>query len=77
MSPEGTRELANCWMTVANLGGAVGFPFPPVSLDEVRTVADLLIADLDPEYSQLLLARVGSEDRPHRWADFAPRSTDR
>jgi GNAT superfamily N-acetyltransferase len=57
MSPEGTRELVNCWMTVANLGGAVGFPFPPVSLDEVRTVADPLIADLDPEYSQLLLAR--------------------
>jgi GNAT superfamily N-acetyltransferase len=57
ISPEAARELALCWMTVANLGGAVGFPFPPVSLDEVRGVADRLIADLDPQYSQLLLAR--------------------
>jgi GNAT superfamily N-acetyltransferase len=58
MSPEATRELVNCWMTVANNGGAVGFAFPPVGIDEVSTVADQLIADLDPKYSQLLLARV-------------------
>lgn len=25
MSPEATRELVSCWMTVANNGGAVGF----------------------------------------------------
>ena len=58
MTPEATRELVNCWMTVANTGGAVGFPFPPVGINDVKPVADQLIADLDPEYSQLLLAHV-------------------
>jgi GNAT superfamily N-acetyltransferase len=58
MTPEATRELVNCWMTVANTGGAVGFAFPPVSFDDVSTVADQLIADLDPEYSRLLLAKL-------------------
>jgi GNAT superfamily N-acetyltransferase len=58
MTPDAIRELINCWMTVANSGGAVGFAFPPVSYDDVSAVADQLIADLDPEYSQLLLARV-------------------
>ena len=59
MTPETTRELVNCWMTVANAGGAVGFPFPPVGVDDVTPVADQLIADLDPAYSQLLLATSG------------------
>jgi len=61
MSPEATRELVDCWMTVANNGGAVGFAFPPVGLDDVRPVADELIAGLDPEYSQLLLAKLGDD----------------
>jgi GNAT superfamily N-acetyltransferase len=59
MTPESTRELVNCWMTVANNGGAVGFPFPPVGVDDVRPVADRLIAGLDPQYSRLLLAKPG------------------
>jgi GNAT superfamily N-acetyltransferase len=59
ITPETTRELVNCWMTVANTGGAVGFPFPPVGVDDVTPVADQLIADLDPEYSQILLATSG------------------
>ena len=25
-------SLAQCWMEVANAGGAVGFPFPPIDL---------------------------------------------
>lgn len=58
MTAEATRELIDCWITVANSGGAVGFPFPPVGIDDVSPVADQLIADLDPEYSQLLLARL-------------------
>ena len=57
VTPEAARELVNCWMIVANNGGAVGFPFPPVGIDDVKPVADELIADLDPEYSQILLAR--------------------
>jgi GNAT superfamily N-acetyltransferase len=59
MTPEAARELVNCWMIVANNGGAVGFPFPPVGIDDVKPVADQLIADLDPEYGQILLARFG------------------
>lgn len=58
MPPEATRELAACWMTVANSGGAVGFAFPPVTLDEVAPVAEELVAGLDPGHSRLLLARV-------------------
>jgi GNAT superfamily N-acetyltransferase len=58
MTAEAARELIDCWMAVANGGGAVGFPFPPVGLDDVRPVADQLVAELDPEYSQLLLARL-------------------
>jgi GNAT superfamily N-acetyltransferase len=58
MTPDASRELVNCWMTVANSGGAVGFAFPPVGIDDVKPVADQLIADLDPEYSRLLLAKV-------------------
>lgn len=58
MTTEATRELVDCWMTVANSGGAVGFAFPPVGIDDVSPVADQLIAELDPEYSQLLLARL-------------------
>jgi GNAT superfamily N-acetyltransferase len=57
MTPEVTRELVNCWMIVANNGGAVGFAFPPVGVDDVKPVADQLIADLDPEYNQILLAK--------------------
>jgi GNAT superfamily N-acetyltransferase len=56
MTPEAARALADCWMTVANSGGAVGFAFPPVGIDDVQPVADRLIAGLDPEYSQILLA---------------------
>ena len=58
MTAEATRELVNHWMIVANNGGAVGFAFPPVGVDDVKPVADRLIADLDPGYNQILLARV-------------------
>jgi hypothetical protein len=36
-------------MAVANDGGAVGFAFPPVDVNDVEPVADRLIADLDPD----------------------------
>jgi GNAT superfamily N-acetyltransferase len=58
MTPEAASELVSCWMTVANDGGAVGFAFPPVTVNDVEPVAGRLIADLDPWYSRLLLARV-------------------
>jgi GNAT superfamily N-acetyltransferase len=58
VTPETARELVGCWMAVANSGGAVGFAFPPVDVNDVGPVADGLIASLDPSYNRLLLARL-------------------
>ena len=52
------RDLIECWITVSNSGGAVGFPFPPVSSKEVAPVADRLIAGLEPRFNRLLFAMV-------------------
>lgn len=52
------RELTDCWITVANTGGAVGFAFPPVGRAQVAPVAAELVAGLDPAYNRLLLAKV-------------------
>ena len=59
VSPELRRDLVGCWVAVSNCGGAVGFPFPPVTASVVQPVADRLIAGLDPESSRLLLATAG------------------
>jgi GNAT superfamily N-acetyltransferase len=59
VTPGMRQALVGCWVEVANAGGAVGFPFPPVDASYVGPVADRLIADLDPDYSRVLLAEVG------------------
>jgi GNAT superfamily N-acetyltransferase len=51
-------DLIECWMTVSNSGGAVGFPFPPVSAADVEPVAAQVIESLDPQLSRLLFAKV-------------------
>jgi GNAT superfamily N-acetyltransferase len=56
VGPELARELIECWIVVSNGGGAVGFPFPPVSRRDVEPVAEKLIASLDPQRSRLLVA---------------------
>jgi GNAT superfamily N-acetyltransferase len=53
------QELIDCWITVSNAGGAVGFPFSPVDATDVATAADRLIAGLNPGRSRLLIARTG------------------
>jgi GNAT superfamily N-acetyltransferase len=58
ISPELTEELIDCWITVSNAGGAVGFPFPPVDVTHVTPVAQQLIAGLSPQRSRLVLAMV-------------------
>ncbi|MFI7146970.1 GNAT family N-acetyltransferase [Nonomuraea sp. NPDC050022] len=58
MPPELRRELVECWVTVTNAGGAAGFPFPPVTFNQVAEVADQLIAGLDSDRSRFLLALV-------------------
>lgn len=57
VAPELRRELIDCWVTVTNTGGAAGFPFPPVSENDVTPVVDKLLSRLDPQQSRLLVAR--------------------
>jgi GNAT superfamily N-acetyltransferase len=56
--PAVRRELTACWVAVSNAGGAAGFPFIPVSADQVAPAVDELAASLDPWRSRVLLARV-------------------
>jgi GNAT superfamily N-acetyltransferase len=58
VSPGLRQELIDCWITVSNAGGAVGFPFPPVDTAIVSPVADELIASLSPD-RRLLVAVAG------------------
>jgi len=51
-----SEELSVCWREVANAGGAVGFPFPPVEEDQVRSASASMIKSLDPHHSRLLVA---------------------
>lgn len=51
-------ELTDCWVTVSNAGGAVGF-LPPADSTQVSPVVARLIAGLDPHCSRLLLALDG------------------
>ncbi|EFL18734.1 GNAT family N-acetyltransferase [Streptomyces sp. C] len=56
------RQLIDCWVAVANTGGAVialEFPMPPVSARDVAPVVDRLIAGLEPERSRILVAAYG------------------
>jgi len=46
--------LISCWVAVTNDGGAVGFPFPPVTPGDVAPAADELIASLHPDRTRLL-----------------------
>ena len=49
--------LARCWLEVANAGGAVGFPFPPVTSAQVSAATKRLVASLEPRGTRLLIAR--------------------
>lgn len=50
-------ELAACWVDTTNDGGAVGFPFPPVDLDDVRPVVNELAGAVAAGRSLLFVAR--------------------
>ncbi|HUR04819.1 MAG TPA: hypothetical protein VM347_19905 [Nonomuraea sp.] len=51
-----SRELIACWVDVSNAGGAVGFAFPPATVEEVAPAAEQLIAGLHPDCSRLAMA---------------------
>ncbi|MFF7339747.1 GNAT family N-acetyltransferase [Streptomyces sp. NPDC008163] len=55
------RQLIDCWIAVTNVGGAAGFPFPPVHDDVVEPAADDLLGHLHPSRSRLLVARFGED----------------
>ncbi|MCX5400673.1 GNAT family N-acetyltransferase [Streptomyces sp. NBC_00102] len=55
------RQLVSCWIAVTNIGGAAGFPFPPVRDDDVEPAVDDLLGHLDPSRSRLLVARFGED----------------
>lgn len=55
------NELAACWREVSKAGGAVGFPFLPVSDDQVRPALEAMVESLDPQLNRLLLASIDGE----------------
>lgn len=65
VEPELREFLVECWATVSNAGGAAGFPFPPVDVDDVAPVADTLIRSLDPSGSRLVVAML--DGAPAGW----------
>lgn len=68
------RALVECWVAVTNAGGAVGFPFPPVSPADVAPAVDRLACDLDP--GRCVLFRAGDPRAVQGWVvlrrDTAP-----
>jgi GNAT superfamily N-acetyltransferase len=55
------EALTACWVEVTNAGGAVGFPFPPVDVGEVRSAVEELSRSLHPDRAYLLVASVGEQ----------------
>ena len=54
-------RLASCWLEVSNAGGAVGFPFPPVSFEEVAEATERLIKELHAFGTRVLIALEGDD----------------
>lgn len=51
------EQLAACWAETANTGGAVGFPWPPVTPDDVREAVADLVAQVNADRTILIVAR--------------------
>jgi GNAT superfamily N-acetyltransferase len=51
-------QLLSCWRDVSNAGGAVGFPFLPVTTEQVGAAIEGLIKSLDPSLNRILVAMV-------------------
>jgi GNAT superfamily N-acetyltransferase len=54
-------QIARCWQEVSNAGGAVGFPFPPVDMDEIIEATEEMVSSLDPLLRRLLVATVNED----------------
>lgn len=55
------QQLLECWRDVSNAGGAVGFPFPPVTDEQVRSSLECMVRSLDEPANRLLLATVNDQ----------------
>lgn len=56
-----SEGVSRCWFDVSNAGGAVGFPFPPVSIAQVRRAAELLSRDVAAGSAVVFIAEIGDE----------------
>ncbi|MCP3856102.1 MAG: GNAT family N-acetyltransferase [Actinomycetia bacterium] len=77
------HELSRCWLDVSNAGGAVGFPFLPVSIAEVneatqrlaRDVASgsvlVFVAEVERELVGWVSLRFNSSELTRHWASVA------
>ncbi|WP_208641877.1 GNAT family N-acetyltransferase [Arthrobacter oryzae] len=61
VKPHLRNQLLECWRDVSNAGGAVGFPFPPVSDGQVLSSIDAMVRTLDQHVDRILLATVNGE----------------
>lgn len=55
------NQPVGCWRDVSNAGGAVGFPFPPVSDDQVIVAVDAMVRSLGEDTNRVLIATSGGE----------------
>ncbi|MGI8575144.1 MAG: GNAT family N-acetyltransferase [Egibacteraceae bacterium] len=49
-------QLVACWVAVTNAGGAVGFPWPPVTVEDLMPAVAQLARDLDDDRVRLIVA---------------------
>ncbi len=61
VDPTLQKQLLECWRDVTNAGGAVGFPFPPVSDEQVLSSLESMIQMLAEPDNRLLLATINGE----------------
>lgn len=61
VDPVVRRQLLQCWKEVSNAGGAAGFPFPPVSNEQVLASLDAMVDSLEEQANQILLATINGE----------------
>ena len=54
-------QIARCWRDVSNAGGAVGFPFLPVSMDQVNEATDRLVRDVSTGAVVLFVAEIDGD----------------
>ncbi len=54
-------QLARCWLDVSNAGGAVGFPFLPVSIEQVNEATQLLVGDVAAGLVLVFVAEVDGD----------------